>query len=141
MTTNQFEKEQARFKRMTLEEKKCYFENLFGIDPSKLSSHIIELFINHKLQSLCYGELSLMDMNRLKCIVQNKEAVKEVRKGRIFKRIYKGKEYVVERLADDTFLYNGKRYRSLSAIATLITGNTRNGFSFFASKRNGMIKG
>lgn len=45
-------------------------------------------------------------------------------------RVYKGHRYVVEVL-DDGFAYDGRRYRSLSAVAHAITGGHWSGFKFF----------
>lgn len=45
-------------------------------------------------------------------------------------REYQGKTYTVE-ILDKGFLYNGKEYRSLSAIANEITGSHCNGKRFF----------
>jgi len=48
-------------------------------------------------------------------------------------RIYKGHEYQVEVLIDG-FAYDGRRYRSLSAVAHAITGGHWNGYLFFNIK-------
>lgn len=45
-------------------------------------------------------------------------------------REYKGKQVVV-RVLDDGFEFDGRRYRSLSAIATEVAGTRWNGFLFF----------
>jgi len=45
-------------------------------------------------------------------------------------RLFKGHLYVVDVL-DDGFAYDGRRYRSLSAVAHAITGSHWNGFKFF----------
>jgi len=37
-------------------------------------------------------------------------------------------------IAEDGFLYNGRTYRSLSAVAQYVTGTRWNGFSFFGLK-------
>lgn len=50
--------------------------------------------------------------------------------GSILTRTYKGQTYQVMVQADG-FLFNGETYKSLSAIAKLITGTHCNGFAFF----------
>ena len=45
-------------------------------------------------------------------------------------RVYKGHKYVIDVLAQG-FAYEGQRYRSLSAIAHVITGSHWNGYRFF----------
>ena len=51
-------------------------------------------------------------------------------------RQYKGRDIVVTVL-EDGFFYDGQRYRSLSAIAKVVTGTNWNGFDFFRLKRMG----
>ncbi len=50
--------------------------------------------------------------------------------GSVLRRTWKGKEHEVTVLASD-FEYQGATYRSLSAVATAITGSHWNGFGFF----------
>jgi hypothetical protein len=45
-------------------------------------------------------------------------------------RVFKGRRVVV-RVLEDGFEYDGRRFRSLSAIATEVTGTRWNGFLFF----------
>lgn len=62
--------------------------------------------------------------------------------GSVIKSFYKNKEYLVKVLVNDLnnksenrFEYEGKIYRSLSAIATEITGTRWNGYTFFKLKK------
>jgi len=50
--------------------------------------------------------------------------------GSVLQRSYRGHAIVVKVL-DDGFEYNGRKHRSLSAIASLVTGTRWNGFAFF----------
>ncbi len=54
--------------------------------------------------------------------------------GSLLLKEFKGQTHVVKVL-DDVFEYDGRRFRSLSAIAQAISGTKWNGFSFF-----GLIK-
>ena len=56
--------------------------------------------------------------------------------GTVLTRTYKGKHVAVTVKADGTFEYAGQSYRSLSAIAKVITGSHWNGYLFF-----GLTKG
>jgi hypothetical protein len=56
--------------------------------------------------------------------------------GSNIKRLYKGREIVV-RVLPNGFEYEGKVYRSLSAVAKAVTGTQWNGYHFFNLKRNG----
>lgn len=44
---------------------------------------------------------------------------------------YKGAEYIVDVIAPDQFRYNGKDYKTLSAIAHIIAGHKVSGYEFF----------
>ena len=54
-------------------------------------------------------------------------------------RVYKGARIVVRVLGGDAggFEWGGKRYRSLTSIATAVTGTTWNGFHFFGLNMKG----
>ena len=54
--------------------------------------------------------------------------------GTVLRRIFKGAEHEVTVLPNG-FEYDGKAYRSLSAVATAITGSHWNGFLFFGLTR------
>jgi hypothetical protein len=51
-------------------------------------------------------------------------------------RVYKGVTYEVE-VCDGGFKFDGEFYKSLTAIAGIITGSHWNGFRFFKLDRNG----
>ena len=56
--------------------------------------------------------------------------------GSNIKRLYKGREIVV-RVLPKGFEHEGEVYRTLSAVATAVTGTHWNGYHFFNLKRNG----
>ncbi len=56
--------------------------------------------------------------------------------GTVLRRAFKGTEHEVTVLAQG-FEYQGKMYRSLSAVATAITGSHWNGFLFFGLTKKG----
>ena len=43
-------------------------------------------------------------------------------------------------VTEDGFEYNGRIYRSLSAVAQQVTGTRWNGFSFFGLKNRGIMR-
>jgi Protein of unknown function (DUF2924) len=51
--------------------------------------------------------------------------------GTILRRSFKGRDLAV-RVLDDGFEFEGRRYQSLSAIASEVAGSRWNGFAFFA---------
>jgi hypothetical protein len=64
-------------------------------------------------------------------IIDGKRDCRLPEPGTLVTREFKGRTFVVKVLAD-SFEYEGRRYTSLSAIASEITGTRWNGFSFFA---------
>lgn len=56
--------------------------------------------------------------------------------GTVLRRSFKGAEHEVTVLPNG-FEYEGKAYRSLSAVATAITGSHWNGFLFFGLTKKG----
>src|ERR1039458_1876791 len=58
--------------------------------------------------------------------------------GTLLTRDFKGRTYIVKVL-DDGFEYDGRQYRSLSAIAGEITGTRWNGFLFFGLTREAHV--
>jgi hypothetical protein len=58
--------------------------------------------------------------------------------GTLLTRDFKGRTYIVKVL-DDGFEYDGRQYRSLSAIAIEITGTRWNGFLFFGLTREAHV--
>ena len=54
--------------------------------------------------------------------------------GTLLVRAFQGRDLVVQVL-DDGFAFEGRRYRSLSAIARQVTGSQWNGFAFFGLTR------
>ena len=54
--------------------------------------------------------------------------------GTLLVRTFQGRDLVVQVL-DDGFAFEGRRYRSLSAIARQVTGSQWNGFAFFGLTR------
>lgn len=58
--------------------------------------------------------------------------------GFVLRRAFKGAEYEVTVLPQG-FEYEGKVYRSLSAVATAITGSHWNGFLFFGLTKKGAV--
>ena len=55
--------------------------------------------------------------------------------GTILKRSFKGRNLEVK-ILDDGFEFEGRRYQSLSAIASEVAGSRWNGFAFFALEGN-----
>jgi hypothetical protein len=104
----------------------------------------------YKMQEQIYGALSGTAENRLNELIkeygpinkvgQNKNTAVSAKKSKRDRRVpipgtsiikhYKGKEYLIKVL-EKGFEYEGVRYKSLSAIAKILTGSHWNGYAFF----------
>lgn len=58
-----------------------------------------------------------------------------MRSSGMYVRNWRGKDYEVIVYADDKVEYEGKRYKSLTAVAKAITGTHWNGLVFFGVKK------
>ena len=94
----------------------------------------------YRIQELAYGGDSEETIARLEAEanrIMGKPTTQKQRTagvGSVLTRLYNDVEHHVQVLADSGFQYNGCRYKSLSAIAKLITGTSWNGLIFFGIK-------
>lgn len=124
--------------RMSLTELKKKWIDLFGSDPGKLSKQYMTRRLAYRIQELTFGGLSKQTRDKLTSIAENPEQIerKAVREmsalqpGTRLLRDWHGDRYEVV-VQDDGFLFQGKTYRSLSAIARTITGRHCGGRRFF----------
>lgn len=119
------------------------FEELYGFRPGNTSPRNLRRRIAYRLQEIYYGGISDIDRETLEAVaakdplanLQATGAVKVTRReGTRFRRVWKGTEFEVTAIGDGTFEFQGKTYRSLSAIAREITGTRWNGKIFFGVK-------
>ena len=146
--------------RMTVKELRATYREVFG-EPSR--SHHKELLrkrIAWRLQALDEGELPERARRRAEQLANDADLrLRAPRKpgaaaepartaadhvapsrdrrlpqpGTLLSRMYRGRDLVVEVL-EEGFVFEERRYRSLSAIAREITGSHWNGFVFFVLK-------
>jgi hypothetical protein len=127
--------------RMPLPALRKKWIDLFGRDPSKLSKQYLVRRLSYRVQELIYGGLSRETREKLRAWAENPEKMtkKPVREktnlqtGTRLLRVWHGERYEVV-VQDNGFLFQGKTYRSLSAIARLITGRHCGGRRFFGLK-------
>lgn len=140
----------AALEKMTAEELKEKWRDLYGGEPPRFKKSFIQKRLAYRIQELFYGGISTQAQQKLTeaagndplCTFGKKNAamMNTFRKtGRIapgtrFVREWNDKRYeVIAR--EKGFEYKGKIYRSLSAIATEITGTRWNGRMFFGLKK------
>lgn len=122
------------------------FEELYGFKPGNTTPRGIRKRIAYRLQEIYLGGLSDRDIETLEAVADkdplanlDPRGTRKVinREGTRLKRVWKGVEHEVIAVGDGTFEFNGKKYKSLSAVAREITGTRWNGKLFFGVKKNG----
>ena len=116
------------------------WRQLFESEPPAFNRRYLESRLAYRLQELAYGGLKPETVRRLEKLGEELDGGRvEVRKrpandrpvsGTRLIREYQGVEHCVT-VRDDDFEYQGRPYKSLSAIARAITGTQWNGLTFF----------
>ncbi len=130
----------AALKAMTVRQLKAEWEKLLGTAPPNNSRPFLEQRLAYRIQELTFGGLSKPARQLLDALADEAEG-RKVRKsvisdprnpviGTRLVREWDGTEHVVTVL-NDGFDWQGRKYKSLSAIARTITGTQWNGYRFF----------
>ncbi len=130
----------AALKSMSVNELKAEWRRLFGTDAPNNSRSFLELRLGHRIQELAYGGPSRETVRLLDALADElrgkpgrKAMIADTRKpvaGTRLVREWNGVEHTVTVLRDG-FEFEGRKYKSLSAIARSITGTRWNGWRFF----------
>jgi hypothetical protein len=122
------------------------WRELFGTEPPPFSRPYLQDRLAHRIQELAYGGLKAETVTRLEALGERLDGgnivLRRIRAddrpvaGTRLVREYQGIEHAVTVLPDG-FEYEGRPYRSLSAIARAITGTQWNGWTFFGLNRQG----
>lgn len=116
------------------------WEELFGQEAPYHNRGYIEARLAYRFQELAYGGLPEGTKKRLKklCAVLNdrtpKKTIIKPPVGTMLLREWRGAEHRVRVLAEG-FEYKGKRFNSLTSVATHITGTHWNGPAFFGLRQ------
>lgn len=145
--SNSVLKQITNLNNLTYEELKVLYVTLHGSEPLAYNRDYIIKRLAYRLQEIAYGGLSERVRKKLDdVLVENgyDENAMPIKKhcgshkspknhpviGCTFIREWNGKRYQVTTIADG-FEFEGEKYRSLSAIAKVITGSHWNGRAFF----------
>ena len=131
----------AALKTMPTPDLKQQWRDLFETEPPPYNRRFLESRLAYRIQELAYGGLKPETVERLEAIGEelfgNGGKPKKVRvdahrpiAGTRLIREWQGVDHVITVRADD-FEYQGRPYRSLSAVARAITGTRWNGWTFF----------
>jgi hypothetical protein len=133
----------AALKAMPTAKLKEQWQALFDTPPPPYNRRFLESRLAYRIQELAYGGLKPETVRRLEQLGEQLDggniAVRRVRGGDIpiagtrLIREYQGVEHTVTVMADG-YEWQGRPYKSLSAIARAITGTRWNGLLFFGLK-------
>lgn len=125
---------------------KKLWKEMFDTEPPPYNRRFLESRLAYRIQELAHGGLKPDTVRRLEALAEDLEGgdpARRVRRpddgrpitGTRLVREWQGVEHHVTVL-DDGFEYQGRPYKSLSAIARAITGTRWNGWTFFALKNH-----
>ena len=122
---------------------KARWRELFGAEPPPYNRRFLESRLAYRLQELAYGGLPADTVARLAALGAEAEGGRSKGRkktsgdrpvsGTRLIRDWKGVEHQVT-VRDADFEYQGRPFKSLSAIARAITGTRWNGLVFFGLK-------
>jgi hypothetical protein len=121
---------------------KARWRELFDTEPPPYNRRFLESRLAYRIQELAYGGLKPETLERLAALAEaiDGKATRRARRGQErpiagtrLVREWKGVEHSVT-VRDDGYEYQGRPYKTLSAIARLITGTRWNGWVFFGLK-------
>lgn len=133
----------AALKSTSTPDLKTQWRELFDSEPPPFNRRYLESRLAYRIQELAYGGLKPETIRRLERL--GEELVGDDRKksrvradlkpiaGTRLIREWKGVEHLVT-VTKDGFDWQGRPYKSLSAIARAITGTRWNGWVFFGLK-------
>jgi hypothetical protein len=137
------EAEIGRLPALSLRELRDRWKTLFGHPaPKSLRRNFLARAVAYQMQVEAYGGLSVATKRRLREIanaVRTGDANAMIGSSRIkpgtqMIRQWQNTTHTVTALVEG-FEWNGRTYKSLSAVANSITGTNWNGFAFFGIKR------
>ena len=133
----------AALKTATTTELKAQWRDLFDSEPPPFNRRYLESRLAYRIQELAYGGLKPETIRRLERLGEELDGGDRKKSrmranampiaGTQLIREWQGVEYVVTVTADG-FEWQGRPYKSLSAIARAITGTRWNGWVFFGLK-------
>jgi len=133
----------AGLKALPIPHLKQQWRELFETEPPPYNRRFLEHRLAYRIQELAYGGLKREMIERLRALAEDLDGGDPARRRRPAKdrpiagtqliREYQGVEHCVT-VRDDDYEYQGRPYKSLSAIARAITGTRWNGLLFFGLK-------
>ena len=133
----------AALKVLPINTLKQQWRDLFETEPPPYNRRFLEHRLAYRIQELAYGGLKPQTIERLRALAEDLDGGDPARRRQPAKdrpiagtrliREFQGVEHCVT-VRDEDFEYQGRPYKSLSAIARAITGTRWNGLIFFGLK-------
>ena len=132
----------AALKTATTPELREQWRSLFDTAAPRYNRRFLESRLAYRIQELAYGGLKPETIERLEALGEQLASGKNISSrdehrpiaGTRLIREWKGVDHCVT-VRDDDFEYQGRPYKSLSAVARAITGTRWNGPLFFGLRR------
>ena len=135
----------AALKNTPTADLKKQWKDLFGTEPQPFNRRYLESRLAYRIQELAYGGLKPETIRRLERLGEQLDGgdittrriradVRPIAGTRLI-REFQGVEHIAIVTADG-FEWQGRPYKSLSAIARAITGTRWNGWVFFGLKNH-----
>lgn len=124
------EAEVGALERLDLFEMRARWAERFGPAPRFQSVELFRLMLAWRIQAAVNGGLDAATRKTLRRSGPVVAEGQELGVGATIRRQWQGEEVVV-RVGEGGFVWNGMTFRSLSAVATAITGSRWNGPKFF----------
>ena len=131
----------AKIENMAYPELCAMFAELFNGAACPANTRTLRNRLIYKVQEMHLGGISFGDMQMLMALIENGDMPKKqstaapIAKSVVhYVREWKGKKYDVTEISDKCYELDGKQYKSLSAVARVITGTRWNGKLFFGVK-------
>ncbi|MGB6538538.1 MAG: DUF2924 domain-containing protein [Xanthobacteraceae bacterium] len=139
----------AALKVLPINTLKQQWRDLFETEPPPYNRRFLEHRLAYRIQELAYGGLKPQTIERLRALAEDLDGGDPSRRRQPAKdrpiagtrliREFQGVEHCVT-VRDDDFEYQGRPYKSLSAIARAITGTRWNGLIFFGLKNQRAVR-
>jgi hypothetical protein len=118
------------------------WRELFEAEPPPYNRRFLESRLAYRIQELAYGGLSAETLERLDALADELEGKVSKRRSSLQNRPIAGTRVIREwrgvehcvTVRNDDFEYQGRPYKSLSAVARGIAGTRWNGLVFFGLK-------
>jgi hypothetical protein len=133
----------AALKGLATPELKRRWRDLFETEPPPYNRRFLESRLAYRIQELAYGGLKAETVERLDALAEVLAGGDAGKRHRLVKdrpitgtrlvREWQGVEHCVT-VRDNGYEYQGRPYKSLSAVARTITGTRWNGWVFFGLK-------